>query len=409
MRPADACFAALVLLAAAPFAQAQEAGARQPVVIIGGGLIRLEPALRLQIDSRDAFGMDPNGLGDALDIARKRVGVQGRVGTRVSFEVEAELVGATPWRDVYVNYRALDSVRLQAGQFKVPFSLDRSTSGAKLDFVNRSLAANVLAPRREQGVMVQGRLLGRALRYEAGMFRHDGERAFVEETDAALSGRTTAVRVTALPFAGSKSVLADLHAAVAVTHGSVGPGISRVRGQTALDERFLPYAYYWVAGTRWRNGLELRWRPGPFSVAGEYMRLTTGRQGQSVDGSDLSPLAGAGWYVSGTWVVTGEAKKKLDDGPSAPFLRGGIGAVELAARVEELEFGSRSRLGLASSDPRADHVAQRSDQAVTVGVNWLPHRLVKVQANLVRDAVAIEGGLSPHVTWGRVIRVQFSL
>ena len=410
MKPANQLFATLLLLAAtAPVAHAQEAWSKPPTVTIGGGLVRLEPKVRLQVDSRERFGPDAEGDSDPFVLTRKRIGVQGRIGKRVSFELEAELGSQTLWRDVYVNYRATDSLRIQAGQFKVPFSLDRLTSSTRHDFASRALATTVLAPRRERGVMVEGRLLRRALRYEVGVFRHDGVIASTDDPDAALTGHTAAVRAIALPFAASKSVFSDLQAGVAFTHGDVSPGTSSVRGRTALDERFLPDASYWVSGTRRRTGFEARWRPGPFSIAGEYMRLTTERRGQAVDGSDLSPLAGAGWYVSGTWVVTGEAKKKLDNGPRAPLFRGGIGAVELAARIERLEFGSLSRLGLASTDPRADHVARRSHQALTLGVNWMPHRLVKVQANVIRDTAATEGELAPRASWGHVVRVQFSM
>jgi hypothetical protein len=50
------------------------------------------------------------------------------------------------------------------------------------------------------------------------------------------------------------------------------------------------------------------------------MRVTHERRGQSVDGTDLSPAVAAGWYVNGTWAVTGEAKAKgLDPPPGRSF------------------------------------------------------------------------------------------
>lgn len=407
MTPTQSLIVCAALLTAAPIcpADAQEAGAKTPELAFQTGIVRFEPTVRVQIDSRPARGSEQDL--DALDVARKRVGVQGRVGRRLSFELEAELQRTSPWRDAYISYRAIDAVRLQAGQFKVPFSLERVTGSTKLDFVNRSLAATVLAPRREQGAMVHGRVLRRIVRYEAGVFRHD-RRATFDGPDAPTSGRTAALRVTAQPFAAVKSVWSDLQAGMAVTHGEIRPGLATLRGRTALGERFLPSASYWVAGSRRRTGLEARWRPGPFSAAGEYMRQTDERRAQAVDGSDLSPLVGSGWHVSGTWVVTGESKKKLDDGPRSPLFHGGIGAIEIGARLERLAFGSAG-LGSPSTHSRADRLARRSDRALTLGVNWLPHRLVKVQANLVRDAAETEGISPPRAAWGQVFRLQLSL
>ena len=68
-----------------------------------------------------------------------------------------ELEGENAWRDVYANYQQFDFVQVQGGKFKLPFSLDENTSPTNLDFVYRSLAARVLAPGRDRGVMVHGR------------------------------------------------------------------------------------------------------------------------------------------------------------------------------------------------------------------------------------------------------------
>ena len=70
------------------------------------------------------------------------------------------------------------------------------------------------------------------------------------------------------------------------------------------------------------------------------MRVSTERLGESLEDTDLEPLVASGWYVSGTWALTGE--KKADDltEPRRPLFRGGWGAIEAAARVEGLRFGS---------------------------------------------------------------------
>jgi phosphate-selective porin OprO/OprP len=351
-------------------------------------------------------------LGDAsaFDVARRRVGIEGRIAGVADYQVEYEISSDDPWRDVYIDYRQFNPVQVQAGKFKLPFSLDENTSSTNLDFVYRSRAATQLAPGRDRGVMVHGRV-ATVLQYEVGFFDHDGRNARTNNPDHVFGGATTAGRATLQPFRASKTDLSDLQFGVAFTTSDIPEGITGMRGRTALDAPFFP-ADLWVQGARRRVGLEVRWRPGPFSVKAEYIRVHTDRLGQSVEDADLSPFVANGWYVSGTWLATGERKASGADNPRRPLFRGGFGAVELAARLEALGFGSSASGDVPSSSPRADVVLGNRDRAVTVGINWYPHRGIKIQGNLIRETFTdpIRGPLpSQPGFWSQVFRVQLSL
>ena len=166
-------------------------------------------------------------LGDpsAFDVARRRVGVEGRVAGVADYQVEYEFSSDEHWRDVYVNYRQFNHLQVQAGKFKLPFSLDENTSSANLDFVYRSRAATQLAPGRDRGVMVHGRVLN-VLRYEAGLFNRDGGNARTDNPDRVFGGTTTAGRATVQPFRSSKSLLSDLQFGAAFTGSDVPEGIA---------------------------------------------------------------------------------------------------------------------------------------------------------------------------------------
>jgi phosphate-selective porin OprO/OprP len=167
-----------------------------------------------------------------------------------------------------------------------------------------------------------------------------------------------------------------------------------------------------VNGRRLRTGFEARWRPGPVSIQSEYIRVTDERKGQSVEDTDLSSFLAQGWYVSGSFALTGEQKSNGLDEPRRPFLRGGLGAIELAARFEKLSFGSAAAGPEASTSPRADAVLGNSDVAVTLGVNWYLNRWVKIQANLIRERIEdpSRGPLPAQAGfWSRVLRFQLSL
>lgn len=382
-----------------------------PSLRTGDDRVRLDFRARFQGDVRNSEADLATDEQSALDIARRRVGVDGEVRGLVDFQVEYELKNQKSWRDVYVNYRQFDTVRIQIGQFKLPFSLDENTSSTNLDFIYRSRIATQLAPGRDPGVMVHGRLFKTVLNYEAGIFRHDGDNARSLSGTRVSGGRTKAARVRFEPFRSPKSALATLQLSLAFTTSTVPEGITGLRGRTALDLRFFK-SDFWVNGQRHRIGVEQRWQPGPASIQFEFIRATDERNGQSVENADLSPLIAQGWYVSGTWALTGEKKRKGLDEPDRPLLQGGFGAIELAFRLEKLSFGSNGTVGLPSLSPRADNIARNADIATTIGVNWYFNRWAKIQGNLIREQIEdpSQGPVTDHPSfWSRVVRFQLTI
>ena len=384
---------------------------QHPSLHLGKGT-RIDFRARFQGDLRESDALrDAVEENSGLDIAKRRVGVAGEIRNAVDFQVEAELGNDEPWRDVYANYKQHAAIQVQGGHFKLPFSLDENTSATNLDFVYRSRAASQLAPGRDLGIMAHGRVLDRALAYEVGVFTHDGRNARTADSDRVYGGRTLATRVTFEPFRAEKDWRSDLQIGAAFTTSPLDEGFSDLRGRTSFDARFYRPGV-WIAGNRRRVGAELRWRPGPFSIKSEYIRVTDERRGQSVDDTDLSPAVAAGWYVSGTWAVTGEAKAKGLDAPPRPFFRGGPGVIEVAARLERLSFGSAADGEDASEGPRAEVIAGNSDRVETFGVNWYANRWIKIQFNILRDTVRDPSqGPLPDRTgyWSQVLRFQLSL
>jgi len=382
--------------------------------------LRLGPGTRVDfrarfqgdVDGSDAAA-DDDGRVSSVDIARRRIGVDGEILNLFDYQVEGELgVDHDPWRDVYVNYKQYGFAEVQGGKFKVPFSLEETTSATNLDFVYRSRVAALLAPGRDRGAMVHGRVLRRGwLRYELGLFSGDGDNARTFDTDRVHGGQTLAGRAVVQPFRGTTSVARDLSFGASFTTSDVPEGVSDLRGRTELGAAFYRPSVL-VNGQRRRIGFEARFRPGPFSIKSEYIRLSDERLGQSVDNTDLSPFVSSGWYVSGTWAVTGEPKAEGLENPRRPLFRGGFGAVELAVRIERIRFGSGAVDPVASDAPRADVILGNADRAFTFGVNWYVNRWIKIQANLVRNTITFpeQGPLPAQPSyWSHLLRFQFSM
>jgi phosphate-selective porin OprO/OprP len=347
-----------------------------------------------------------------VDLGKKRLGVSGEIVNAVEFQIEAELTDKDPWRDVYGEFKYFDVARVRGGKFKIPFSLDENTGASRLDFMFRSLAATHLAPGRDEGVMVHGRVWKKLIGYETGVFAHDGKNARTNNPAKVFGGRTLAARVTVEPLRHVKDAIGDLSLGVAITRSDDVPeGISALRGQTVLDQNFFSGSNYIVNGPRRRLGIEMQFRPGPASIKSEWMRVETDRRGESVEDTDLSPIVGEGWYVSGTVAVTGEKKANVDR-PKKPLFQGGFGAIEVGARVENLKFKSGTSGDQGSRSPRADTIIGNGDQVTTFGVNWYINRFFKIQANFIREKLddPSQGPLPSKASFTtKAIRFQFSL
>jgi phosphate-selective porin len=368
-----------------------------------GDAIRIEPKARVEVDVRAG---EP-GDGDVdVDLARRRVGVSGRVTRYVEFEVEREIDSTGRWRDVFADVRANRAIQVRAGQFKVPFSREQLTGPGSLDFIDRSRAADLLAPGRSVGLSVHGRVARRIVGYEVGTFAGDGTRSGLP--GPATSEPTVAARVTVRPRGGSRraGAISDVEIGVAAVTSELRDGRTSIRGRLTSSNLF--FSPVLVSGRRLRVGGDFDWRPGPFGVQGEFLRADDARQHQGLMGEGLPPLRAQGWYVSGVWAIAGRtAHAHANDS----FAVRGLAGLELAARVEQLSLGTPGAPAAQVWTPRAAQLSTVTDHAWTLGVTWTLNRLVRLQANAVRESVTdrSRNAVSPHAVWSPVARVQVAM
>jgi phosphate-selective porin OprO/OprP len=397
-----------------------------------GNMLRVDFRFKSQNDVR---AVEPNYPTDEglFEMNRGRVGVEGHFLRHFEYEVEreikfeiSELLRIQPepsthvWRDVFVNFRYFRDFQIKVGKFKIPFSLDQTTGTMNLDFPFRSLAANYLAPARDLGIMAHGRIWNRGFGYEAGVFRNDGENAEYRDVvsergeERFKSGvRAFAGRVVGKPLRLVKApgALKEIELGGAFVSTSVPEGLKGLRGRTELGETFFDRIF--VHGHRLRIGTQFLWTPGPFSLKSEFIHVSEERRGQGIRGNDLPNLIGRAWYVSGTWVITGQRHVERDEPRKSfpPFGRG-LGAVELAGRYEALRFGSAEHPGNPSRTPRAANILGNSNRAVTMGVNWYLNRHTKVQTNWMYEKIEdLQRTPVPGSNrfWTRMVRIQFVL
>ena len=409
-----ACVMVVLLLRPAP-AAAQEF--RFPPPSIRAGEFRADFHVRMHFDFR-ALESDPEVAPDDFDFRRFRVSVDGRLYDDLEYELDVSALDKeNPWRDVFLNYRRFREAEIRGGKFKMPFSLDQLTSEFSHSFIERSLIGDQIAPGRDKGVMVHGRAGGDRFRYYGGWFLHDGDNMqFLEDLDQnefveepPVDG-TIAGRLELTPWEPTRGILRRLQFGANFTRGEVDEGLFGMRGRTVRQFTFFEPMY--VKGERIRLGADAIWTPGPLSVAAEYSRLTDQRNGQGLGDVDIPDVIAQGWYLAGTWALTGERKAGGIE-PRRPIFQGGAGAVEVVARFEELRFSSDGTGGEPPfRNPRAAHILPNRDRVITLGANWYLNRFGRVLFNAVRETIqdAVRSPM-PEKTryWTGVLRLQFVL
>jgi phosphate-selective porin OprO/OprP len=401
-----------------------------------GENFRLDFEAKLQEDAHGAYANAP-GLtcqGVALptpctfQLHRNRIGIKGTIFKKIDYEIERELteqelsdkdllLGFTPksqWKDVYLNFKVIKKVQLQVGKFKIPFGLDETTGVSHNDFIYRSLGANYLDPARDIGVMAHAHILKRSLYYDVGVFRHDGDNARSKKIEG--GGTTFAARVHGVPLRKvGVPWMNQITVGSAYTYSALSddPYLPNgLRGRTVLTQDTF-FSSVYVKGHRRRWEADADFTKGPASLRAEFTRVTDDRLQQGLGDEDLPAARARAWYVSGTWILTGERKRRPLRSDTELF-RGGTGAIELAARYERLWYDSvpGTDTDPASRTPRAYNILESGDRALTLGVNWVLNRFFKLQFNGIREQ--LDDAVRNPITnggafWSRIVRLQIVL
>jgi phosphate-selective porin len=353
-----------------------------------GDQVRVELHARIQADM--SLQDESSVEGDRFAWGNRRVGVSGVLFRRVEFQIERELSVEEPWRDVFADVRLHRALRVRAGHFKVPFSMERTTSAFDLDFIGRAASVTDISPGRETGIMLHGRGLRRLLEYEFGVFRLAEPPVSPFVMGGADSPMLIAGRMTVTP--GTASI------GIAFTESRLLEGFHGLSGHFD-DDGLLSSEDFYVNGRRRRLGIEGRWRTGRLTLKGEFLRQADSRAGESVSNTDLSDLVVDGGYVSGLWRVVGSPRRARR-------------ALDVAVRIESLGFHSADESDAPSLSPRAENIAPIRQRALTFGANWLVTRWVKVQFNATRKSFVDEAGIRPEIPearWRSLLRFQLSM
>jgi len=335
----------------------------------------LQADFRSYHDWQVGDGSDDTLRADEFEWRRLRIGLQGEWRKLFfQFQVDPAFDKGDELKDTYLGLRFARELELSGGHMKLPVTQEFLTSAGKTDFIERAVVVDSLGPERDWGGLIEGRI-GHFLEYRAGVFEGDA-RSSNNSAGSTAAGRLVLKPSGWLDLGGSFSQ-GDVTAAP-VAAGS-DPSPKGLDGTSGTGYRFFPGVY--VNGQRRRWGVDARVQAGPVSVWGDFLEAREERKGQGPNLEDLPDVQGRGWSATATWLVTGERKTRTIRPRHGLFA--GAGAIELAARYEELWFDDVSNQGFEAAGSRAGNIRPAGIRTFTGGLSWWPTIFLRFQGNVL--------------------------
>jgi phosphate-selective porin OprO and OprP len=324
-------------------------------------------------------------LDDGFLFRRTRIGVEGTIDENWSGIIEYDFAeNGTNGQDIVLR-RKLGGGTMKFGNFKVPMGMEEVANTNHIAFVERSSANTAL---------VDARRLGAGYDYYDGALGFQGM-VYGRALGADQPGNDPLGIAARFIFAPR---LDDhqLHLAASVAYEDTRDFNTRRyrdRPEARVDgKRLIDTGNIADVDATTKLGLEIASQTGSFIAQSEYF-------GVSVDRATGADPRFSGWYVQGSWILTGE-RRPYRNGVFRGLIPGGPeqGAWELSMR-----FGS--------VDLNDGGFAGGVQDTVTLGVNYYPNANVRFMLNYimvdVRDSGAIVDGSpvgddSPRILIGRV-------
>ena len=306
-------------------------------------------------------------LTDQTTWRRKEFNGYGKTPWGVDFNFGVDFsTSPNTWIDNFVRYTNKDIGAFRLGQFKTPVGWEEAENSGTTTFLERALPVQATN---------MGRRLGADWTYE---WNPQWLTTFGYYSGGDLNGDNDGDGPSAhVVFTPIKEKNEVIHLGLAVSEesrdattdgrGITTPATARFRARPEANltgTRLIDSGALKNADSIDRVGLEGAWIHGPWLVQGEYLHF-------NADFTDSKPsYSGDGYYVFGTWMLTGESRDYKNGYVGNVKPAHEYGAFEFAARYSELNLNDGAVLGGKEHD-------------WTIGANWYLGSHLKFQANYV--------------------------
>ncbi len=386
----------------------------------------------------------PYGFPSGSQIRSALVTFRGGVGGNWVYKLDINLQdapgnpGQSKFGEAFIGYNPCPQLWFAVGQVGIPFGLEAWTSGSNIPFMEISLPSEAFSP--ENGIGLYAEWHGKNIT-AAGAVYHPG--AGNEEYGDIIASPPTIGGVYvngAGPFGsnpGSDPVgvaarftFDPIHDEHTVLHSGISgryedfqdhANFNNFFTRTEVRSRQSPTIFSNIPPNSSNDqnvwGVELAGRWGPYILQGEYMWANVNRD-SSYPRNDLRNPGGDvhyhGYYVMGSWVVTGETKGyEFDSGTFTNVKpKCSKGAWEVLARYSYLDLldanfpppltsidfpGSLFSTGVEPND------IVGGVHSTTLGVTWWVNEHIRFMANYVYMALPLDDvnglGLRAQVNW----------
>jgi hypothetical protein len=230
----------------------------------------LHPMVRVQaiytgvVASRGAQDLAPPDV-SSFSLGRAEMILEGHVGGPFfQYRLQLDAAESPSLKDAYVAWHPLRMLSIEAGQFKVPYGLQRQYWKADLEFVGLSTPMAAFSLERDLGLLLVGRLVPGRLTVQAGILNGAGANVPNDNLELAY-----ALRIVATPFGPLPTTEGDIEGHVRPLLSVGAAGYSSLVPTDIVARFGLPPAAADSNGNGridnvalWQGGLELRalWR-----------------------------------------------------------------------------------------------------------------------------------------------------
>ncbi|WP_242120780.1 OprO/OprP family phosphate-selective porin [Sphingomonas lacusdianchii] len=343
-----------------------------PEFVSADGALSFRPRGRILIDAGTTTGSDVANRNVTATQARSlRLGIEGTFGKHLSYLLEGDFAdNEVAIKSAYLAWTTGflgEQAEFALGNRLNDRGLDGSSGTIAVPFLERNVVAQGIIPARGFfGLGAAARVYGKGWHVGVQLSGDD-----IANPGTAGDGMTIAARAHWNPVRTDDWLV---HLGLWGFHERLASDVSRPTRSIAVggfyndNLRIAPGSF-----------------PGPVSGDGYGVELGTFHHSlwayAEAGSRQLANRAGDtthqnAWAVQGGWFLTGETPPYLTRGgvwsrPKVlrPFTTGGSGAVELAARYEELDYSDNPTAGRGT--------------ALTLGVNWYLNNFVRLQLNAI--------------------------
>ncbi|MEN8207428.1 MAG: OprO/OprP family phosphate-selective porin [Pseudomonadota bacterium] len=302
-------------------------------------------------DSNDALNSDSR---DA-EFRRARLFVSGKAFDDWRYRFEYDFAANHDFRikAAWIGYNGFKPFTIRAGNVLEPFSLEAMTSSNNITFMERALP-KAFTQDYKLGILMN--TYGDNWSAAAGVFEGNIQ-------NGGKDGWGVAARITGAPVRSKRRLL---HIGAALEYREPDEVSYSTRPEANLASRLASTGTLQDADNSITAGLEGAAVYNSLSLQGEYMQVSLERSNQHSD-PDFN-----GWYVYGSWFITGENRRYNVKKGSFKQIRpeSKYGAWELAARYSEVDLED-------------ENITGGEEDNITLGLNWYLNRNIRFLANYI--------------------------